>query len=57
MPDLAEIGVENELFDQVFEGIKKENGGESDMDDELAELGKTLKKALKAIAVEQLRIK
>ena len=54
---LAEIGVENELFDQVFEGIKKENGGESNMDDELAELGNTLKKALKAIAVEQLRIK
>mmetsp|Transcript_15948 Transcript_15948/g.30081 ORF Transcript_15948/g.30081 Transcript_15948/m.30081 type:complete len:322 (+) Transcript_15948:146-1111(+) len=67
---MAEIGVEEELFDQVLEGIKKEVGdghhddrGEKGVQDgdELGlatrELGAKLKKAMKAIAVEQLRIK
>jgi len=57
---MAEIGVENELFDQVFDGIKKEVGAQ-DEGDELGlateELGKKMKKAMKAIAVDQLRIK
>ena len=52
---MAEIGVENELFDQVFEGIQKDTG--DDLDAATQELGDKLKKAMKAIAVEQLRIK
>jgi hypothetical protein len=65
---MAEIGVEKELFDQVFEGIKKEvgdagvkEGNGVNEGDELGlatrELGAKLKKAMKAIAVDQLRIK
>ena len=59
---MGEIGVENELFDQVFEGIKRDVGaGGADGGDELgeatAELGEKLKKAMKAIAVDQLRMK
>lgn len=59
---LAELGVEHELYDQVVEGIKKEVA--SQMTDEVdnltavaQELGGKLKAAMKAIAVEQLRIK
>lgn len=60
-----EIGIENELFDQVVDGIKKKVGGTEGGvgggdDDVLAatteELGKELKKAMKNIAVQQLRI-
>jgi hypothetical protein len=55
---LAEAGVENELFDQVFDGIKKEIGeGEDELGAATEELGSKLKKAFKSIAVEQLRIK
>jgi len=58
---MKEIGIENELFDQVFDGIRKGiNAGDSDADELAAsttELGKKLKDAMKAIAVEQLRIK
>eukprot|EP01083_Nonionella_stella_P271322 919367_1 len=59
---MKEIGVENELFDQVFEGIRNEAGaGDSTEEDELvaatSELGKKLKAAMKKIAVDQLRIK
>ena len=60
---LEELGVEKELFDQVFEGIKAEvrrNGGGEDaqvVDEAVKVLGGKLKGALKAIAVEQLRIK
>lgn len=63
---LEELGVENELFDQVLEGIKKEVAHKlttTDCDDALVVdesmqiLGGKLKNALKAIAVEQLRIK
>lgn len=62
---LGELGVESELFDQVFEGIERgviENIGSGDDDavvvDEVVKvLGGKLKNAMKAIAVEQLRIK
>lgn len=56
----AEIEIENELFDQVVDGIKKKHGGLGEESDILAatteELGKELKKAMKNIAVQQLRI-
>lgn len=55
-----EIGVENELFDQVVDGIKNKIGNGKGEDDLLAasaeELGKELKSAMKNIAVQQLRI-
>ncbi|KAL7478041.1 hypothetical protein ACHAW6_003827 [Cyclotella cf. meneghiniana] len=64
---LKELGVENELFDQVFDGIKKEireknvNGTEGDdakvVDEAVKVLGAMLKSAMKSIAVEQLRIR
>ena len=58
---LGELGVEGELFDQVIEGIKKENEQkqvEGETWNGVAEdLGEKLKKSFKAIAVEQLRIK
>ena len=62
---LGELGVENELFDQVLEGIKNDvvskNGSESDdattVDESVKVLGSKLKAAMKGIAVEQLRIK
>ena len=55
---LAEIGVENELYDQVVEGIKKEmEGDDTPLDAVAAELGKKLKTSMKSIAAEQLRIK
>ena len=62
---LEELGVENELFDQVLEGVKKEERSkigslpEDDakvVDEATKSLGLKLKNALKAIAVEQLRI-
>ncbi len=60
----AEIGIENELFDQVVDGIKAKLGGDDSngvSNDILAatadELGQELKKAMKNIAVQQLRIK
>lgn len=55
-----EIGIENELFDQVFEGLKKDAGAHGDevaiMNIATESLGLKLKAAMKAIAVEQLRI-
>jgi len=62
---LEELGVENELFDQVLEGIKKDviaktGSAEDDasvVDEVCKDLGGKLKNAMKAIAVEQLRIK
>ena len=62
---LEELGVEIELFDQVFEGFKKEarekNGVTEDdaqvMDEAVKMLGTKLKSAIKSIAVDQLRIK
>mmetsp|Transcript_28242 Transcript_28242/g.59392 ORF Transcript_28242/g.59392 Transcript_28242/m.59392 type:complete len:310 (-) Transcript_28242:125-1054(-) len=63
---MEEIGVENELFDQVLSGVKKEvrekNGFGVERDDALVvdeavkTLGEKLKNSMKAIAVEQLRI-
>lgn len=61
---LEELGVENELFDQVLEGLKKEertkNGLQEDdakvVDEATKSLGLKLKNAFKAVAVEQLRI-
>jgi hypothetical protein len=63
---LEELGVEHELFDQVLEGIKKDvahkfSAAEENealvVDESMKILGGKLKNALKAIAVEQLRIK
>lgn len=55
---LEEVGVECEIFDQVVEGIRKEVGEEGDELNAVAkDLGKKLKVAMKAIVVEQLRIK
>jgi len=55
---LEEVGVECEIFDQVVEGIRKEVGDEGDELNAVAkDLGKKLKVAMKAIVVEQLRIK
>ena len=61
---LGELDVENELFDQVLEGIKKNviektgsGGDDANVVDEVVQvLGGKLKKAMKAIAVEQQRI-
>jgi hypothetical protein len=59
---LGELGVENELYDQVIDGYKKEFGGSSLSDADLLEaiakeLGAKLKATMKSIAAEQLRIK
>lgn len=63
---LEELGVENELFDQVLEGIKKDvaqklstpDANDANVVDESMKiLGDKLKNSFKAIAVEQLRIK
>lgn len=60
--NLEELGVEKELFDQVVAGIQNEVSANTVLDDaalskEVAmRLGKKLKDAMKAIAVEQLRI-
>jgi broad-specificity NMP kinase len=61
----AEIGIESELFDQVVDGIKSKVGGDDSdkkgSNDILAaiaeELGQELKRAMKNIAAQQLRIK
>ena len=50
--------VENELYDQGVEGIKKEmEGDDTPLDAVAAELGKKFKTSMKSIAAEQLRIK
>ena len=59
---MNEFGVENELYDQVVDGLKKELAGNTSSEAELlgavaAELGGKLKAAMKAIAAEQQRIK
>ena len=61
---LNELGVENELFDQVLGGIEKEvirkNGSGAEdvqvIDEAVKILGGKLKSAMKAIAVDQLKI-
>jgi hypothetical protein len=65
---LGELGIESELYDQVLDGIKRGVVGENSdpsvghndgrvVDEAAKVLGGKLKNALKAIAVEQLRIK
>eukprot|EP00977_Amphora_coffeiformis_P010901 scaffold2576_cov175-Amphora_coffeaeformis.AAC.5 len=61
---LEELGVENELFDQVMGGIRKDAaaklGGatEADLLQEVkTDLGDKLKQAMKTIAAQQLRLK
>lgn len=59
---MNEFGVENELYEQVVDGLKKELAGTTSSEAELlgavaAELGGKLKSAMKAIAAEQQRIK
>lgn len=51
-----EIGVENELFDQVVVGIKKKNGVADDEDTIALEIGMKIKDMFKGIAVENLRL-
>mmetsp|Transcript_9135 Transcript_9135/g.26102 ORF Transcript_9135/g.26102 Transcript_9135/m.26102 type:complete len:306 (+) Transcript_9135:161-1078(+) len=58
----AELDIEAELFNQVVDGMKKDFQSQAASDAELLELvakelGGRLKKSMKAIAVEQLRIK
>lgn len=56
----AELDIENELFDQVVDGIKKKHWNEGEESDILAattkELGEELKKGMKSIAAAQLRL-
>mmetsp|Transcript_13512 Transcript_13512/g.28326 ORF Transcript_13512/g.28326 Transcript_13512/m.28326 type:complete len:306 (+) Transcript_13512:161-1078(+) len=59
---MFEMGIDKELFDQVVDGMKKEFAGSAANESELLaavsqELGSKLKAAIKAIAVDQLRIK
>ena len=59
---LEELGIEKELFNQVVEGMKKELGTATADEATLLEavkekLGGELKKCLKDVAAEQLRIK
>jgi len=54
---LEEVGVEEELFNQVVGGIGEECGGNDEHAAIAQKLGKKLKDAMKVIAVEQLRIK
>jgi hypothetical protein len=59
---LQEMGIEQELFQQVVDGMRKELDVTTISEPELLEaivanLGIKLKATLKAIAVEQLRIK
>ena len=61
---LEELGVENELFDRVLEGIKnnvmEKTGSREDdpgvVDEIVKVLGGKLKNSMKSIAVDQLRI-
>lgn len=62
---LVELGVEKELFDQVVEGLRKEavakvGGGSSEaqlLEQVKSDIGEGLKRAMKTIAAEQLRLK
>jgi len=59
---LEELGIEKELYDQVVEGIRKEQVAHTASEADLlqaikVEVGNKLKASLKAIAAEQLRIK
>jgi hypothetical protein len=59
---MGEMGIEQELFDQVVDGMKKEYAPSASGEAELLtavsqELGSKLKGTMKSIAAEQLRIK
>lgn len=59
---MAELGVEKELYLQVLEGMRKEHANAASNEAELLQmvaedLGIRLKAMMKAVAVEQLRIK
>jgi hypothetical protein len=59
---MAKVGVENDLYDQVLDGLKRELSASASNEAELLEavsneLGQKLKDAMKAIATEQQRIK
>ncbi|KAL3902940.1 MAG: hypothetical protein SGARI_005604, partial [Bacillariaceae sp.] len=59
---MAELGVEQELYDQVVDGMKKEYDSSSGSEAELLaavseDLGAKLKAMMKSVAAEQLRIK
>jgi hypothetical protein len=59
---LEELGIEKELYNQVIDGYKKEFADKGWNEAELLELiaqelGDELKKSMKAIAVDQLRLK
>jgi hypothetical protein len=59
---LEELGIEKELYEQVVEGIRKEQATQTANEVELlqaikVELGNKLKSSLKAIAADQQRIK
>ena len=59
---MQELGVEPELFEQVVNGMKKEFEPQGLSDADLLkamadELGSNLKKMMKSVAAEQLRIK
>ena len=59
---LEELGIEKDLYQQVVEGIRKDQSTQASTEAELldaikVELGNKLKNSLKAIAAEQLRIK
>jgi len=59
---MAKMGVENELYDQVLDGLKQELSATAPNEAELleavaVELGQKLKDAMKAIAAEHQRIK
>jgi len=60
---MQELGIEEELFNQVVDGMKAELESTTSLDDSavlqsvLADLGSKIKSLLKSIAAEQLRIK
>lgn len=59
---LEELGIEKELYDQVIEGTKQDLSAETSDEAELLEavrgkMGEIIKRALKAVAAERLRIK
>eukprot|EP00540_Astrosyne_radiata_P018032 CAMPEP_0116846106 /NCGR_PEP_ID=MMETSP0418-20121206/13650_1 /TAXON_ID=1158023 /ORGANISM="Astrosyne radiata, Strain 13vi08-1A" /LENGTH=369 /DNA_ID=CAMNT_0004477315 /DNA_START=72 /DNA_END=1181 /DNA_ORIENTATION=+ len=61
---MSDMGIEQELYDQVVHGIKKELREEKEYEDDASlledvadKLGRQLKQAMKNIAIDQLRIK
>jgi hypothetical protein len=59
---MEELGIEKELFNQVIDGYKKEFADKVSDETQLLqviaqELGDKLKKSMKSIAVDQLKLK